>query len=92
MASVGAWSVPWVLYGCRGGVAGLLGSVWPPCGETGPLVLILPPWGHGQSPGPCTAAVGEWLDPWVPMDAVGAWPVPWFRMAAVKACPVPWAP
>jgi len=30
MAALGAWPVPWSLYGCRGGVAGPLGRVWPP--------------------------------------------------------------
>jgi len=43
MAVVGAWPVPWVLYGRCGGVAGLLGSVWQPWGVAGPLGLVLPP-------------------------------------------------
>jgi len=30
MGAVGAWPVPWALYGSRGGVARHLGRVWPP--------------------------------------------------------------
>jgi len=44
MAAVGAWLVPWVLYGRRGCLAGPLGPMWPP-------------WGRGRSPGPRVAAV-----------------------------------
>jgi len=48
MAAMGAWPVLWVPYGHRGGVASLLGSVWPP-------------WGRARSHGPRVAAMGAWL-------------------------------
>jgi len=51
MIAVGSWPVPWVPYGCRGGVAGPMGPIWLP-------------WGRGRSPGPRNAAVGVWPVAW----------------------------
>jgi len=78
MAPVGAWSVPCAPYGRRGGVAGPLRPVWPPCGR-------------GRSPGPRMAAVGRSRFPGPRMAAVGAWPFPAPCMAAVGVWPVLWA-
>jgi len=63
MIAVGVCPVPWASYGCRGGVAGPLGPVWPPCMR-------------GQSPGPRIAAVGAWSVPWVLYGRRKAWPFP----------------
>jgi len=106
MAAVGAWPVPWVLSGCRGawlvfwgpsrrrgGVAGLLGPVWPP-------------WGRGRSLRRRLFAVKAWPVPWVPIGCRGGvadplGPVcppsgrdrsPGHRLDVVGAWLIPWAP
>jgi len=58
MAALGAWPVTWVLYGCLGGVARLLGPVWLPCRQ-------------GPSPWPRMAAVGAWPVPFAPYGRRG---------------------
>jgi len=106
MAAVVAWpvpwapcghhecvAVPWAQCGRRGGVAGLLGPVWPPCGSD-------------RSPGYQVAAVGAWPVPGDPCGGLGgvAGPLgtvwllwgrgrfPGFCVAALGAWPVPGLP
>ena len=62
--AVGAWLVPWVLYGRRRGVANPLVSYGNRGGVAGPLVPVWLPWGCGRSPGPLMAAVVAWPVPW----------------------------
>ena len=88
---VEAWPIPWAPYGRPGCVAGTLGLVWPP-------------WRHGQSPGPHMAAMGAWPVSWAPYGCRGgvAGPLgpvwtprrrnryPGSRMATVGEWQVPW--
>jgi len=91
MAAVGAWPVPYALYVRCGGVANLLGTVWPPWGVAGPLGLV---W-HG---GGMAIPLGSvWL-PWGVADQLGFVWLPWWRgwspgirMAAVEAWQLSWA-
>jgi len=50
MAVVGAWLVPWALYGRREGVARPLGMVWPPWGRGLIFAPRMAPWRRGWSP------------------------------------------
>jgi len=46
MAAVGASLDPWASYGRRGGVAGPLGTAWPPWVVASPLGRVWPSWGR----------------------------------------------
>ena len=61
---MGAWTVLSAPYGQRRGVAGRLGTVWPPWGVDGPLGHVWPPWGRARSRRPRMAAVGAWQVRW----------------------------
>jgi len=84
MVAVGAWSVPWGLYGRREGVAVPLGPMWPVSwiqyGRRGGMARqmgpVWPPWERGHSPRCFLAAVGAWPVFWARMAAVWTWLVP----------------
>jgi len=81
VAVVGACTNPWAPCGRRGGVAAILGPVWPP-------------WVRSRSPGSRVAAMGTWLVPWALRGRFGAWPILWAPCGRRRAsCLQPeWAP
>ena len=76
VASVGAWTVPWV----PSGLVEVWLVPWAPSGLCGGVTRLLgsvsAPLGRGCSPGPRVAAVGAFLSPGPQLATVGAWPVP----------------
>jgi len=92
VAAVEAWLVPWATCGCRGGVADPVGFCGCRGGVAGPLGFVWPPWGRGQSPGLCVAAVAAWQVPWAACGRCGDVAVSLALVAAVGAWLVPWAP
>ena len=87
MVAVQAWPFPRALHGRRGGVAGLLGTVWSPWGVVRPQA----PCGCCRSLGYSLAAVGCNWSPGNSLAAVRAWPVPWAPSGHRGGVAVPWA-